>query len=505
MRSTIAGAYGTFVETFVIAGKELTELRRQPAVLLLVVVGPFLVLAAFGLGYRNEELALKTVFVGSSDGPYEEAISRYIGSIEDYVVPVAFTADFPAAIRDLEADRVDLVIVLPPNPGDAISGGERSEIAVIHNSIDPIERVGIEFATEVAVRELNATVVTAALDSLLRSAKEVDRDVALLSSDLTEVEAALLLGNDAEAVRLSSDLSRRVGQLAPSLKLFGDGSSSTDGHEPEDQKPLQNTETGQSLAVRIDRYGRGEFTTEQLNQIQEEVQQIDEQLAVLISLDAQTLARPFTGDSEGLTRAPVSAEAHVAPGATALLIQHLAISLAALSLVRDRRRGLLTDYRVGPVSVFSVMAGKLIALSAVASTAAAGLMVGQYWLLGVPFRGSIAGASLLVVGLVVASVAAGLVVASLGRTELHASQAAMILLLVALFFSGFFLDLDRLNTPFRSIGFIVPATPVVEGLRDIQLRGTAARPFAFAVLLAQILIGMSVSTFLLRRQWRTAE
>ncbi|NNF55791.1 MAG: ABC transporter permease [Acidimicrobiales bacterium] len=505
MRSALVGFYRTIIETLVIAQKEITELRRQPAVLLLVVLGPFVVLAAFGLGYRNEELALRTVFVGTADGPYEEAISRYTESIEDYLVPVAFTADFPAAIRDLESERVELVIVLPPDPGQAIGEGQRSEIAVIHNSIDPIERVGIEFATEVAVRELNATVVTAALDSLLNSAREVDRDAGLLSDDLSEVETALLLGNDEEAQRLSANLSRQVREITPSLGLFGERSEAPDQDQDQDQEPSENTEVGRSLAVRIDRYGRGRASAEQLLSIQQELRQIDSQLAALISLDAQTLARPFTGDAEGLTREPVSAEDHVAPGATALLIQHLAISLAALSLVRDRRRGVLTDYRVGPVSVVSVMAGKLIALSAVASAAAAALMASQYWLLGVPFRGSVADAALLVLGLVFASVAAGLVVASLGQTELHASQAAMILLLIALFFSGFFLDLDRLKTPFRSIGFVVPATPVVEGLRDIQLRGSRARPLTYIVLFAQVLIGMSVSTFLLRRQWRTAQ
>ena len=144
------------VETFVIAMKELKELWRQPKTLVLIVFGPFLVLAAFGAGYRNEEVALRTAFVGPDEGPYEEAIERYSGSIDDYVVPVAFTSNFVLAIDDLKADRVDIVIVLPPRAEAAALEGQQSEIAVIHNSIDPIKQIGIDFATEVAVRELNA-------------------------------------------------------------------------------------------------------------------------------------------------------------------------------------------------------------------------------------------------------------------------------------------------------------------------------------------------------------
>ncbi len=503
MAVTAAGVAATFGQTLAIAGKELTELRRQPAVLILVVLGPFLALAAFGLGYRNEELSLRTVFVGPRNGPYEAAIDRYTGGIDDYVVPVAFSADFPAAIEDLRSDRVDLVIVLPPGPAQAIQEGRQSEIAVIHNSIDPIERVGIEFATEVAVRELNATVVAATLDSLLAAGGALDQDVGSFSGQLSAVEGALLLGNGAEAERLASGLSDDLLRFQESVSILDPSDSPRErgGDEP----ASGSTETGSSLAQRIDRYGRGRQSPEDLQRMQSELAAIDEQLALVLTLDAQILARPFAGDAEGLTRERVTAEAHVAPGATALLIQHLALSLAALSLVRDRRRGVLTDYRVGPVSVIAVMGGKLLSLSLVAASAAAALMAAQYWLLGVPFRGSIVEAALLVLGLVVASVAVGLVVASLGRSELHASQAAMILLLLALFFSGFFLDLDRIVQPFRTIGLVVPATPAVNGLRDIQLRGTGAGTLPFVILGTQAAIGLIVATLVLHRQWRTPQ
>ncbi len=34
-------------------GKELNEIRRQPRLLLSLLVGPFLILLLFGLGYRG--------------------------------------------------------------------------------------------------------------------------------------------------------------------------------------------------------------------------------------------------------------------------------------------------------------------------------------------------------------------------------------------------------------------------------------------------------------------
>ena len=45
----------------------------------------------------------------------------------------------------------------------------------------------------------------------------------------------------------------------------------------------------------------------------------------------------------------------------ALLLQHLALTFAALSLVRDRSLGLFELLRVGPLSSFEILLGKTIA------------------------------------------------------------------------------------------------------------------------------------------------
>ena len=45
----------------------------------------------------------------------------------------------------------------------------------------------------------------------------------------------------------------------------------------------------------------------------------------------------------------------------ALLLQHLALTFAALSLVRDRELGLFELLRVGPLSSFEILVGKTIA------------------------------------------------------------------------------------------------------------------------------------------------
>ena len=44
-------------------GKELIEVIRRPGALLSLVLGPFLIMAVFGLGYNGERRPLETVVV----------------------------------------------------------------------------------------------------------------------------------------------------------------------------------------------------------------------------------------------------------------------------------------------------------------------------------------------------------------------------------------------------------------------------------------------------------
>lgn len=487
-------------EILAIAGKEVKELVRQPWVLAVVVLGPFLILAAFGLGYRNEELALRTVFVGPTDGPFEDAISTYTDAIDEYVVPVAFTDDLVTAAADLRADRVDLVIVLPPRPAAGLEEGRRSEIAVLHNSIDPIEQIGIEFATEVAVRELNATVVTAVLDGVLETTGDLDQQGGSLVRLVDDYRRASQAGDDEAAAIAASQLVIGLDGLRPALDLFDVGAPGPSN----DQEQANGDESGASSSrlvesVRLVAAGQpgalAAIDDDALDDLQE-------RLDLLLDLDATVVARPFTGDAESLVRERVTPEDHVAPGATVLLIQHLSVSLAALSLVRDRRRGLMTEYQIGPTSVASVMLGKLVSLSGVGFAAGALLLVLQTQLLGVPMRGSPFLVIAYLAALVLASVGIGLVIATVSTSELYASQVAMLLLLIAFFFSGFLLDLERLRAPFDLIGTIVPATPALEALRWLQLRGVAP-PTAVAGLLAvQIVASLVLASLLLTLQWR---
>jgi ABC-2 type transport system permease protein len=67
----------------------------------------------------------------------------------------------------------------------------------------------------------------------------------------------------------------------------------------------------------------------------------------------------------------------------------------------------------------------------------------------------------------------------------------MIALLVSIFFSGFFISLDRLIEPVRVLSYLLPATYGIAALQDIAFLGEAPDPrlIAGVSVLAVALLG----------------
>lgn len=160
-----------------------------------------------------------------------------------------------------------------------------------------------------------------------------------------------------------------------------------------------------------------------------------------------------------------------APAVFALILQHLGITLTALSLVRERLSGAMDLFRVAPVRSWEILVGKYVAygiLSLVVALAVAFLMVSGLHvpLLGTPDR--LATAVFLVT---FASLGVGLLISLLADSERQAVQLAMLVLLVSMFFSGFVLPINEFREPVRALSYVLPVTYGIQVFQDVMLRG----------------------------------
>jgi ABC-2 type transport system permease protein len=214
------------------------------------------------------------------------------------------------------------------------------------------------------------------------------------------------------------------------------------------------------------------------------------------------VVRPFTSDTESLSRQPVTVNDFFAPAAVALLLQHMTLTFSALSLVRDRNLGLFELFRIGPVGPLRILVGKYVAQLLIGSTLSAVLLAAVTFGVDVPFRGNVWWAAAGIFGLVTASVAGGMVLSLVARTDTQAVQYSMLVLLAGLFFGGFLLDTDAVRFPVKSISFALPVTYATNLLRDVLLRGAAPAPSDLIGLSAVALAFGAMAWWLMRRRLR---
>lgn len=187
------------------------------------------------------------------------------------------------------------------------------------------------------------------------------------------------------------------------------------------------------------------------------------------------------------------------PAVLALILQHLAVTLIALSLVRERTSGVMELFRIAPVTAVEILIGKVLAFGVVGATVAALTITLMVVALGVPLLGDpglLVGSVLL---LLAASLGLGLLLAMVSDSERQAVQLSLLLLLASVFFSGFVLDIDEFTPAVRILSYLLPVTHGIRLLQDVLLRGGTDQAWELVALAAIAIVTFVAAWILLRR------
>jgi ABC-2 type transport system permease protein len=228
--------------------------------------------------------------------------------------------------------------------------------------------------------------------------------------------------------------------------------------------------------------------------------------AVIITraIAPETVARPVKAEVQN--RAPVQPAllTFFAPAVLALVLQHLGITVTALSMVRERSSGAIEILRVAPISTVELLTGKYIAYAMTNLLVAALILVITTNLLHIPFRGDPLELAVLVVLLTFASLGTGLFISLWSDSERQAVQLATLVLLLSVFFSGFVLPVSELQMPVRALAYALPVTYAIPAFQQEMLRGELPNGIALGALGAISLLLFLGSAVRLRRVLRGA-
>jgi len=393
------GLVKLLVRILAIVGKEIVEVMRRPGAILSLVLGPFLILAVFGLGYQGIKSDLTAIVVVDPASKLPTDIGTYQGMEVRGIKVIDVTPDAAGAEQRLRAGQADVVIEVPSDPMSTIESGKQAELRVITDITDPV--------------------------------------LANYTSFMAET--------------LSPAVNREIYKIA--------------------------AEQGEQYAVNIG--GKD-----------------------LSKVPPDVVASPTKPVVVNLAPVQPSIVGFYGVAALALVLQHLAVTLIALSIVRERASGAIDRFRSSPMRATELVIGKVLAFGLLGAAIAAISVWLLVSLLGVPMLGSPAVIALVIVLVLVASLGLGLLISVVSDSERQAVQLALLTLLASMFFSGFVLHIEEFQPAVQVGAYLLPVTHGISLLQGEFLNGAIAQPWQLGALVGIAAFLLLTSWTLLRRELR---
>lgn len=217
------------------------------------------------------------------------------------------------------------------------------------------------------------------------------------------------------------------------------------------------------------------------------------------NIPPKVLAAPTRAETTNLAPTEPSVVSFFGIAAVVLILQHLAVTLFALSMVRERVQGRFEIFRVAPVHTFEVLLGKGLAYFALAALVSLATMLLLVRVIAVPDLATGAIVAVVVALVIGASLALGALVAALSDSERQVVQLSLFLLLASVFFGGFILSVDEFHPAAQVISYLLPVTHGIVLLQNAMLRGQVQPDWEIAALGVMFVAFSLVSWRLVRR------
>jgi ABC-2 type transport system permease protein len=104
--------------------------------------------------------------------------------------------------------------------------------------------------------------------------------------------------------------------------------------------------------------------------------------------------------------------------------------------------------------------------------------------------------------LATASAGIGFVISAVSQTDSQAIQLTMLLLLLSIFFTGFFLPLTGFTWPAVILGALLPMTHAIEGFQELLLKGNPVPGAVWFSLVFLTVLSYGLVGLIMRRQYR---
>jgi ABC-2 type transport system permease protein len=224
------------------------------------------------------------------------------------------------------------------------------------------------------------------------------------------------------------------------------------------------------------------------------------QLAEVRRMSGTVTAPPLDLRPRVWFNADLESKNFIIPGLIAVIMGLIAALLTSLTIAREWERGTMEQLISTPVKPAEVIIGKLTPYFVIGMFDVLIAVLMAVFLFHVPLRGSVpllfAMAALFIVG----TLSQGILISTLARQQLLASQFAMVsTFLPAFLLSGFMFAIANMPVPVQIITYIIPARYFVALVKGIYQRGVGLETLwtdaVFLVAFAAVVLGLAIVKF----------
>lgn len=478
--------------------KEIVSVLRQPKLLFTLILGPFLIMLLFGIGYTPEQEPVRTALLAYRQEALTQAVMEKKDTLSEQL-NITQVSDDPELIMDkLRKGSLDLVLQLPNDPLDTIKQDKQAVIQVFHNEIDPVQSNYLAYLAQNATEMINQQVLIQATSETQDESKQLDSelDKAILATRATR--NALQSRNVDEA---NAENAQRNRVLTVVRGLIGNRTGLLRSLDPQADAASAQAEDD-ALKNRTDYTNQTAYDQEieQLNQDEKSLLDLQSKLRTFNDVSPHVMTKPFTTKLYTIQKEVIDTTNFFIPLVIILLLQHMSVTMAALSYVKEQNSGITEVFKISPLKAGEMLISKYLAHLFLGMIIAAVLVALMKFGLRVPMYGSWLDAALVIFLLLAASLGLGNIISLVSQSESGAVQLSMIALLFSVFFSGFFLSLKQISYPVKYLAYTIPATYGNALLQNIMLKGARPDMAMLLGLVALALIFFIVALLFIRRR-----
>lgn len=188
------------------------------------------------------------------------------------------------------------------------------------------------------------------------------------------------------------------------------------------------------------------------------------------------------------------------PGVMGLILMLICAMMTSISIVREKETGTMEILLVSPVKPLFVILSKAVPYFVLSFINLTTILLLSVYVLHVPIAGSLCGLIMISLLFIFVSLALGLLISSVTRTQVAAMLASgLILMMPTMILSGMIFPVESMPLPLRVIADVIPARWYIQAVRKLMIEGVPValvlKEAAILAVMAAVLITISFKKF----------